>query len=77
MPCKDCPPSTRLEATKPKYMNTTSATTKMAPMDPNCPRLCTICGTPSCGPCAACSAMKMPPTRFPTRIARLAATKDS
>ncbi len=46
-------------------------------MEPNWPRVCTICGTPSCGPCAACSAMKIAPTRLPMAIAQMEETRSS
>ena len=42
----------RLEAKKPTYMTTTTAMTTSAPTEPNCPRVWTICGTPSVGPWA-------------------------
>ena len=55
----------------------TMPTTSTAPMEPNWPRVCTICGTPSCGPCAACKAMKMAPTKLPSAIARMEERKSS
>ncbi len=68
-PCRDFPASTMFDAKKPTYMAAATTTITSAPITPNCARLWIICGTPSCGPCAECSAMKTPPTSWPTRIA--------
>ena len=62
----DSPPSTKFDDKKPAYITMTMPITKSDPMEPNWPRVCTICGTPKVGPCAACSAMKTAPTALPT-----------
>ena len=71
-----CPPSTRFEDRNPTYIATTMPTTNSEPNEPNWPRVWIICGTPSVAPCAACSAMKMAPTRLPTASAATAQPKD-
>ena len=71
MPCSDCPASTMFEAKKPTYITPAIATTSSEPKDPNCARLWIICGIPICGPCAECSAISAPPTRWPTKIATI------
>ena len=50
---------------KPMYMSTTSTSGMIAPMMPNWAREEIICGRPSCGPCAECSAMTIPPMMLP------------
>src|SRR3954451_2665016 len=69
----DSPPKTRIEMKKPRYMQTTISTMRTAPYAPNWPLVCTIWGTPSRGPCAECSAMKIAPNRLPTTMASAAA----
>ena len=44
---------------------------------PYWPRLWIICGTPSRGPWAECSAMNSAPTRLPSSTARMLAPNDS
>ena len=63
------PPRMRFEAKNPTYMNTTMPTTRIEPSTPYCARLWIICGMPSLGPWAECSAMKIAPTRLPMTMA--------
>ena len=69
------PPNTRFAAKNPTYMTTTMTTINRAPKEPNWPRVWIICATPSCGPWAECSAMKMPPTTLPMMMPTIAGTK--
>jgi len=70
------PPSTMFDDKNPTYMTMTMPTTSSAPSEPNWPRVCTICGTPSVGPWAACSAMKIAPMKFPAVSATTAQVKE-
>ena len=67
--CSNCPiawpASTVPPAEKPTYITQTSASGMIAPYTPNCTRLEIICGRPSCGPCAPCSAITAPPIICP------------
>ena len=51
----------RPPAEKPTYIRHTSTSGIIAPYTPNWTRLEIICGRPSCGPCAPCSAITAPP----------------
>ncbi len=63
------PPSTALDAKKPRYMKITRTTTRRLPYEPNCARVCSIWGTPICGPWAACSAITTAPMTLPNTTA--------
>ncbi|MNI92522.1 hypothetical protein D3C73_1503300 [compost metagenome] len=52
-------------ALKPRYIRHTSTIGIAAPYTPNCTRLEIICGNPSFGPWAACSATTAPPSIWP------------
>ncbi|MNF97925.1 hypothetical protein D3C84_807690 [compost metagenome] len=60
-----CPDSTAPVALKPRYIRHTRTIGIAAPYTPNCTRLEIICGKPSFGPCAACSATTAPPSTCP------------
>ncbi|MNI55299.1 hypothetical protein D3C73_1102400 [compost metagenome] len=59
------PDNTVPVAVKPRYIRHTSTMGIAAPYTPNCTRLEIICGKPSFGPCAACSAITTPPSTCP------------
>lgn len=51
------------------YIRHTSTIGIIAPYTPNWTRLEIICGSPSCGPCAPCSAITAPPISCPSSSA--------
>ncbi len=59
------PASTVPVALKPTYITQTSTSGITAPNTPNCTRLEIICGRPSLGPWAPCSAITTPPNICP------------
>lgn len=67
-----CPASTVPVAAKPRYIRIASSSGTTAPRTPNCARLEIICGRPSLGPCAECSAMTAPPAMLPISRPRIA-----